>query len=296
MPTVYEFEGNLVRKVERTVSEVGRVSDLLPTLFTYHPITVGRLPKDTQYYSALPQEGSDRVDAHVIVVQPPQIREVLFNESGGGNETQQAYRLAMPYMGFWFNMRGSPINTGGEPNSMVWAPRAWGIFWSRRPFEGTDVDAHARSAMLPNSWPDTRVCFGNNPISGALTLGAHIDRLINTYWTSVFNTDLDVYTPYGSRRGSARIQLDRWATESAANSDVWMNWNIWDGNESRIDHLIESVSGMDAFLQPAPDSTEPVIPTPPIVNTWFGIRNWLENSLDGDQRARMKQALDSFDG
>lgn len=286
MTVVYEFEGNLVRKVQRQVTEIGRVSDMLPTLMTYHPVEMGALPKNAVYLKVVPSlRNAAQVEARVIVQQPPQVREILFNESGGAPETQQAYRLSMPYFNFWFNMTGS--QQGAAPNqSFIWAPRSWGLFWTRRPFE--NVDSMAAAAKMPNSWGDTRVCFGNNPITANVTMGAHIDMLINTYWSSVFNTDLDVYTPYGGR---VRTQFDRWVTATESNSDAWMNWDFWPSEERPIRTLIEGVAGIDAFTTPAPDSTEPLVPQVPIQRTWYAINRWVDDQLTPEQRTRLQSVL-----
>ena len=100
----------------------------------------------------------------------------------------------MPFFHFWFEMRGTPVRTGGVQTAMLWAPRHWGIMWSLTPFESIETDK-ATSARMPNTWSDTRVCFGSNPVRANQSLGSYVDALINTYWTSEFNTDLDVFTP-----------------------------------------------------------------------------------------------------
>lgn len=287
MSTVYELEGGLFRKVDRTVTEVGRIEDMLPTLLTYYPIEMGSLPRDTVYLKVVPQPNNEeRVEARVIVAQPPQVREILFNESHGPADTQRAYKLAMPYHHFWFNMQGSPVRSQGEPSSFIWTPRAWGVYWTKTAFVSTER-TKGLSARLPNMWGDTRVCFGNNPITANVTMGEHINQLVNTYWGSVFNTDLEINTPYGNR---ARSALARWERETENNSDIWMNWDIWAGEEP-IQSLIERVSGYERFNQPAPDSTEPVIPQPPIVLTWHSVNEWVANELSIEQRRRLHAVL-----
>lgn len=288
MGTMYEIEGNLITKVERTVSQVGTVSDLLPTLMTYQPIEMGSLPKNTVYLNAKQHPNDPRgADVSIIVQQPPQVREVIFNESNGYEDTQTAYSLAMPYFNFWFRMQGSRESHDPEA-PMLWTPQSWGVYWTRRPFQ--TVEDGAISARMPNMWPDTRVCFGANPIPANLSMGQHIDTLINTYWASVFNTDLEIFLPYGR---SARVGFGRWQDATAQNSDCWMNWDIWEGHERPARDLIDQVTSRAAFTTPAPDSTEGVVPEVPIIRTWYALNRWIDESLDEDQRNRLKAALDA---
>lgn len=289
MATIYEIEGDLITRVTRQIEQVGRLSDLLPTLTSYKPIEVGYLPRDCSYIHITPTP-QDTVEALVIVAQPPQTRRIVFNETHGPLETQRAYALALPYHLFWFRMHGTPQVTANLAPRMLWAPRHWATLWMQRPPQNIATD-QAIGAIMPNTWPDGRVCFGNNPVSANQTMGQYIDSLVNTYWTSVFNTDLAVRTPYG--QSGSRANLQRWQTQSQSQPDVWRTWDAWRG-ESPIRNLIEAVDGT-MWNEPMPDSTEPVIPQTPRTWTFHSVRNWLLSELDEQQRNRLLWALQMSD-
>lgn len=278
--TRYVIEGNEIRTESIQTSNVGLVSELLPSLMTYHPLEMTQLPRDISYIKTTP-DGTDAQNIRVLISSQPQTRNVLFNESGAEASRATSFDIALPFVHFWFSMHGSKVTTG-EHVSWVWAPQRWGVMWSREPFTGIET-TNARSLGMPNMWGDTRCCFGSNPINADQSMGSYIDALINTFWTSEFNTDLDSYLPY---QGGIRAGLRQWAEESAIDSGMWRNWAIWSSQRQSIQTLIESIDG-GGWSEPTPDSMEAAaIPSIPIIPTFRNIDDWL-NELEERDRARL---------
>ena len=93
MTTQYGIEGNVIEKRSYSVEQVGRVSVLLPTLISYQPLEMGRVPIPMTYIMVKP-EGEQYVEARILVTNPPQVRNIVFNESGGDRAERQGYRIA----------------------------------------------------------------------------------------------------------------------------------------------------------------------------------------------------------
>jgi hypothetical protein len=277
--TQYILEGNLVTK--RTYSEeyVVPLSEMLPELTAYTPLEMSPLPDNLKYVNIQPADDMG-IDATFIVQEPPRIQQIRYKNALIYTDAEhKPFNLPVPFTSFWVNMTGTK-NRGPRGEQMLWSAKSWGFLWSRGPFK--DMNTPMTYGWMPNCYKDSRVCFGTNNIDATAPAGEYVNGLVNMFWTSGFNTDLNYPWPYPT--------MDEWQKEGEKNPGCWTDWKAVWKTERPVKEITGRISKAN-WSDPIPSVMDgKVIPQIAILPTFQNVQDWKSN-LTKDQLARVKAAL-----
>lgn len=250
MSEIIEIEGNLVSLVSRTVSRQMSLEDFIPYISIQKPITFPTIAR-SQVFAHYELPASKMFALCEI---SPGIRTIRKNMSDG---TARSYRLAFPWTYFWFQISGVNLTDSDIPYIDDYR-----IYFARERY--SDINTPMIPALLPNVYSDGRICWGSTGVSSSLSMSDQLDGLVNGWYSSRFNSDLDGNRPYPYGENSFR----RWVEESARSATCWEMWPEWNQEVTKVKDLLEEAgtSYRPAVVRLA--NTIPEIRTPASFGRW----------------------------
>lgn len=182
------------------------------------------LPTGTRFCYGSPQEG------HVFVVeQPPTVRTLRF----GGRRIAEPmqYRLALPFMVFLVH-----ANRRGEFSRLkVYCRNA-------RLCSASDA---LYSAPLPNTYNEHSVCLPElSPSDRRLPLTEMVERVLDIYWASPFNRDLEMHYQNARSRIDSIRTLDEWQSNTRQDPGFVLRC-IWPKANENVAGAVRQMLGSD---------------------------------------------------
>jgi hypothetical protein len=271
-----EIQNGLVSLVDRTVQYQVPMEQWLDKIEKRNPLFTPTLPLGTRsvYWDQTDLNNQKFV---VLVEQQPQIIRMDFLGT--------IHTLSIPYTRFFFY-----CTTNNPANTLSWHMVDYRVFWSNKQYN----DPAARDmipAMLPNVYGDGRICFGSTGANAEQSLAQRINQTANEFYVSMFNRDLTIRRPNGSRSWTP------WERMTVKDPTGWMKWTDWNSNSGQRFHSMDGLvadlgighSVMAARLEPM-ISADP-IPEVPMGATFGRISEWLDG-MTTDQRARLAYSID----
>jgi hypothetical protein len=273
MPTMIEINGDLVSVIDRSVRATISLADWLPKIEHRCPIYTPVLPSNCR---ALWWDPSDLAHQKMVVLL--EVAPFISNLDLDGTP----HRLTMPWTRFIFFME-----THNPHDNNAWRMEDYHIYWSKSRYTNpTAKDMIV--ALLPNVYEDGRICFGSTGASANQSLADRLDQIVNEFYISRFNHDLNIRRPNNWRGWAA------WERATIANQNCWTQWPDLDPTNtpwplsSWDDHCAR-------YLAADHPRTGPVIAADPIpelaLGATFGrINDWL-GAMETNQRARLLEAV-----
>jgi hypothetical protein len=271
---IIEVEGDLMRLVTRAVQYEIPLKDALPFLVTQQPITFPTEPR-SQVFAHFDASNPQAKTLYSLAEIPPGIRNI--------RKGDRRYRLAMPWTYFWF-----VSTTSREVSSNSWSLEHYYVFHAKDRYVG--LDSQMIVARLPNVYSSGKICWGTTGAPANLSIADRIDTLVNDWYISTFNFDLDgeVPLPYGEET------YRRWVEESRANVSCWQNWPEWSNTnvEKFSTRTLLSINGITPSVE---NITLPAFIPPVETELTFGRwEDWFLRNTTPEQRGRAFYSLQNL--
>lgn len=278
MSTVIEIENGLVSVIERNVNTQVSLTDWMSKIEKRSPITTPVLPLGTR---AVHWDQTDLRAQRLIVLieQQPQIINLNFEGD--------IHRLSIPYTRFFFY-----CTTTDPSNRLAWRLDDYRIYWAKSQYNDP-VTRDMIPALVPNVYPDGRICFGSTGADANQSLAQRLNQTCNEFYISEFNSDLTIRRPNQGRGWR------QWERMTATDPTGWMKWRDFDPMVGWHTYKSFETCVADAGVTlPSVARLDPMIaaePIPPVpIGASFGrIREWTEPMLPS-QRARLLSTLQSM--
>lgn len=205
MTQVIEIEGELVTFVEKNVTRQVTLAELLPHLENRVVVEVPSLPRSAVFVR-YDESNPPLKKAYFLCEIAPGIKNIIKNG--------RRYRLAMPWTYLWFECTSDGSNS-------VWSIEDYRAFHAKEQYR--DMNSPMVKAFNPNLYEDGRICFGSTGAPITLPLGERIDHLVNNWYLTEFNNDLEDYFHLPHNYDSFRD----WVEASRENANCWMGWANW---------------------------------------------------------------------
>ena len=269
------IENSLVSIEERTVLYQVPISEWLPRIEKRSPIRTPVLPLGTR---SVIWDDTDLTNQRLMVLIEEQPKIIRMNFLGGIHE------LSIPWTRFFFY-----AHTSDPTNTLAWNLADYRVFWSKSQYRDPAL-ADMIPAMLPNVYPDGRICFGSTGADMDQTLAERLNQTCNEFYVSNFNRDLTIRRPDSARSYRA------WERMTQKDPTGWTKWTDWDPNNG-----LHQFFSFDSLLagnripnirdgRNAPMIAADGIPDVPMGATIGRINEWLDQ-FDNSQRDRLLQAM-----
>lgn len=268
---IIEIQGDLIRRIERKVLHETNLKDIIPFMENRVPVTLPILPRHPVRAAYWDESGGPGKTLQFLTEVPPAVRRLEYFDANGP--------VAMPWTIFHFI-----VNTRAEnPRGEHWDLSDVRIFWAQEQI--TDLDLQVIPAMVPNVYENGEICFGDTGTNPFQPLPDRIDQLINDFYLTSFNNDLELRFPWGS--------IEEWVEKSAEDRNCWKNFPEWDLNNGNVEHY----QLKDLFTVPldrsAPRTLGNDIPPLTFLPTFGRTREWLDG-LTNAQRLRLRAEIEAM--
>lgn len=210
---IYEIEGGVVRRVQKTVVAEVEASQFIASLRDGNGVSTGLLPQNCIYFYRQTIDPASRVDANsqqfIYVLQTtPRVATVKFkNDHAGGRAPVEQLRVSLPFVLFFVQASGSGAIGAIYPACVK-----------------KNLESLADSVYilpLPNihSSGNGQLCTGNISIRSDAPMHIKVNAFVHSYWTSEFNIDIQSQmSPQMKRGGDAHPSMYGWAEKTEQNS------------------------------------------------------------------------------
>ena len=206
--TIFEIDGAVIRKVERTVLASSATQDFLEALRQTNGISTGLLPPNTIYYYRRPGVGGQRDFSIFVIERPPKVTSVFYKTARRGDSTaNKTIKISLPFCLFFIKVTGEAIEQ---------------VFPCCSKNKVMNLD-HAISVLpLPNIYDRGHgaLCTGTISIPPGQPLHVNINTLIMSYFTSEFNMDLQTEYPPCMKmdpNSGENPSIEAWAAKTTEN-------------------------------------------------------------------------------
>lgn len=283
------IEGSMIRHVRETLISEAPLESLSQHLVTRLPTIFPVLPSagPTRYIGFDPntQRGL------MIVEVAPRTRSIQVRHASGqypddearaGRSAVGTFRVNFPFSYFVFPFRTSEQTDGALTNFTIGNTA---LYWRKEPFRDAATDQFY-IAQCPNIDTAGGICWGGT-INPEGSLSAHVDAMINEFFTTQFNEDLGHRTPFGhsliqweddSQTPLSYLGWPMFGTRGLGQT-IENIWNTWAHNRAPIPNMAEL---NPAFVD---------IPELPQNFTVLRARQWLD-TLPAQTRTRFVAALE----
>jgi hypothetical protein len=270
------IQGSLVTEQEIQTVRTVSLEDFLPRIERKTPMHLPQLPKPSAFHWGLTSGGVGTLIL-LIEVDPQIIDMSMYNE--------ETFSVSIPYSRFLFSLQNR------DPNDpLTWHMNDYRLFWAKTPYRDPDL-ADMQAAMLPNIYGDGRICFGSTAPDANTDLATRLNTIVNSFYMSHFNHDLQIRYPNGWRSNTAWVRM----TEN--DPTAWTEWSDWtmttrdhkSWTQLVTEHVGEVVTRLDPVIAADP------IPPLPMGATWGRTEEWFQG-LTPTQRLRLRQVLIAEDG
>ena len=260
MTRYLRITGDLAQVVDEQIVSQSRTTDMLPLLSAPTPLRIAGLPSGIH---SIYSDGAEN-RTHLIVQQNPNTRRIRYNRSD--------FVLAFPYLYWIFETQRTNNTTDGSLFLTDWR-----LFMSQTPL--TTDDQVIKALPLHNISSDGRICFGSAAADPGATIGQHLNLLINNFWNSTFNDDIQP-------RGMPYNDYAAWQAASEEDPNCWQTWD-WDPNGRYATTLNDLIPEAHSRLDPVEHQN--VIPEVPLGATWGRFNEWF-TALPEEARLRLQEA------
>lgn len=271
-----EIEGELASIVQKTIVRQMPLKDLMPHLVQKVPVTVPTLPRSavfTHWDESNPQQKK----LYILAEMPPGVRTIMKHIRG--TNQRRRYRLAFPWSYFWF--------VAVQEGTRTWALTNYNAYHAPKKYEGMNDDLFV--AFIPNVYRQNgNICFGSAGVNPNQSIADQIDWLVNNWYVTEFNGDLDgemVY-PFGG------TTFKPWVDATANSSNAWKDFPEWT-NGARVKTNVTALLGPANQPRVTEIRAEWAIPEIESPFTFGRAEEWLA-SLRAIDRGRLKIALENI--
>lgn len=272
---IIEIEGDLARLVTRAVQFEVPLRDALQYMAQPQAVTLPTIARSQRFAHWDPRNSNNKA-LYILAEIAPGIKNI--------RKMDRRYRLAMPWTYFWF-----VATTSGDPQANNWQLGDYYIYHARDQYDG--LDSPMMVARLPNVYGSGRICWGTTGAPVGLSLANRIDTLVEGWYISTFNTDLDgsVPLPYGERN------YGRWVRESATDPNCWRNWPEWTDAAVPKTTVRQLLQAHD-ITPVVNEITLPAPYIPDVINDHMTFGQWEEwfQRVAAEQRGRALTALENL--
>lgn len=212
------IEGNLVTRQQVTVMESVALDSFLSRLERRVPIVSPVLPTGTRAQVWDETDLNERQLLIMVEVEPQVINFAFDANRDGDPNTDERYRLPIPYSRFIFH-----CTTSNPDDNRAWAIANYRIFWAKTKY-ADPAALDMIPALLPNVYPDGRICFGSTGANAAQSLAQRLDQTVNEFYISRFNSDLSIRFPVIFDQNE---YSERWNAWAASRASSWGSWTDW---------------------------------------------------------------------
>jgi Prokaryotic E2 family D len=272
MTQIIEIEGSLIRVIDKRVTHEASIKDILPHLVQQQPVFLPSAPR-TQVAAYYDPRNSHGKKIFFLCELPPQTRSII--------KSARRYRLSMPWTFFWFS-----ASTSDDINSTRWSLDDYYVFHSLRRYTGPNT--RFISALLPNVYANGRICFGSTGADPNQALADRIDQLVNDWYLTRFNSDLDGERPKPFEASTYR----EWVDGTRTNPNYWQTWPEFNTQpQITILDLLQNAA-VDRASLPMDMSATGVIAEVPRPFTIGRAEEYFTNNFTPEERTRLRMALD----
>jgi len=274
-----EIEGELATIKQTTIVRQMPLKDLMPHLVQKVPVTVPLLPRSAVFVH-WDESNPQRQVLYILAEMPPGVRTITkkMRATDSGAEHRR-YRLAYPWSYFWF--------VAVKEGTRAFALTDYRAFHAPKKFESLTDDLFV--AFVPNVYRQNgSICFGSAGVNPNQSIADQIDWLVNNWYGTTFNSDLDgeIVFPFG---GSS---FKPWVDATVASANCWKDFPEWT-NGRRIKFTVQSLLGDANQPRVTEIRAEWAIPEITTPFTFGRAEEWLR-SFRAVDRGRLKIALDNM--
>lgn len=207
--TLFEMDGGVVRKIERTVLGTVATQDFLEALRQTNGVSTGLLPPNTIYYYRRPGKGDGRDFTIYVMERPPKVTSVFYKQARRGDRVEnKTIKLSLPFCLFFIRVVGEGIET---------------IFPCCSKNKVMTLDHPITVLPLPNihNAGHGQLCTGSISVPPDQPMHVKINTLIMSYFTSEFNQDLTTEYPQCMKMNpddpNEHPSIEAWAAKTAEN-------------------------------------------------------------------------------
>jgi hypothetical protein len=200
------IEGDIVSFVEERDKGSVEIESFINALRQGEGVVSGFLPNNTIYFIREKVVNQERIDAQrklFVIEQPCRKTSVAWNNPSTGEK--EYYKVALPFVLFFIVTSGEVIND---------------IYPCCSKKKIVSLDDPIFVLPLPNIYEGGhgKLCTGEVRIPRNQPLHIKINALVNAYYTSNFNNDLETYYPDAMADEHGNPGLPGWAKKSEANA------------------------------------------------------------------------------
>lgn len=269
------IENGLVSLEEHIVQYQVPLEDWLPRIEKRSPIRTPVLPVGTR---AVVWDNTDLTNQRLLVLIEQQPQVIRMNFLG------EIHELSIPWSRFFFY-----ATTDDPTNTMAWHLADYRVFFAKNQYRDPAL-ADMIPALVPNVYPDGRICFGGTAADMEQSLAERLNQTCNEFWVSNFNRDLTIRRPDDARSWRT------WERMTQKDPTGWAKWSDLDPMRStRAFFSFDSLMSGHRLPNPIDGRLATVvaadaIPDVPMGATFGRLNEWLDE-LDNSQRDRLLQAM-----
>lgn len=270
---IIEIQGNLVRRFERKVIAVTDLRDIIPFMENRVPVTLPILPRHPVRSAYWDESTAPNKTLQMLIEVPPAIRTLDY-----ATESGRAARVAMP----WTIFNVVTTTNAENPRGENWDLYDIHIYWAKEQI--ANLDQKVITALVPNVYDDGSICFGDTGTNPYQPLADRIDQIINDFYLTSFNNDLELRWPWGD--------LERWIDESENNRHCWKDFPEWDFEAGYVGYPLSDIFTRN-LDRSAPRTLGNDIPPLTFLPTFGRTREWLDG-LTNAQRLRLRAEIEAM--
>lgn len=210
---IYEIEGGVVRRVQKTVVAEVEASQFIASLRDGNGVSTGLLPQNCIYFYRQTIDPSSRTDANsqqfIYVLQTtPRVATVKYkNDSAGSRVAVEQLRVSLPFVLFFVQASGS-----GAIGSIYPA-------CTKKALESLEDPIYILPLPNIHSSGNGQLCTGSITIRNDAPMHQKVNAFVHSFWTSEFNLDLSsTMPPQMTRSGDTHPTMYGWAEKTEQNS------------------------------------------------------------------------------
>lgn len=271
---VIEIQGDLIRRIQRTVVQESNLKDIIPFMENRVPVTLPALPRHPVRAVHWDESGEPNKTLDMLIEVPPGVRTLDWEDESG-----VTCRVAIPWTVFHINAKSQASAPRGED----WNLEEIRIFWAQEQIGG-DLNQYVIPALLPNVYENGDICFGSTGTTPFQPLPDRIDNIINDFYMTAFNADLTLRFPW------TPTSCETWVAKTAESRTCWRDFPEWDLSHSGVEHFQLKDLFTHELDRSTPRTLGNDIPPLTFLPTFGRTREWLEG-LTNAQRLRLNAEI-----
>ena len=210
---IYEIEGGVVRRVQKTVVAEVEATQFIASLRDGNGVSTGLLPQNCIYFYRQTIDPTARTDSNtqqfIFVLQTtPRVATIKYKNGGASSRLRvEQLRISLPFVLFFVQATGS-----GAIGSIYPA-------CSKKALESLDDPLNILPLPNIHSGGNGQLCTGSISIRNDAPIHLKVNAFVHSFWTSEFNLDLTSQMPEQMQRsGDTSPTMYGWAEKTEQNS------------------------------------------------------------------------------